>query len=196
MRIWSHPKRLHGQMYSVAAHTQQAFSASLHAGHVHICRRAGLPPGPPEPLGHLPIIPQGTGSGPLEEICTPNSFGAKRPPGSPLCLLLLLSEQVQDRAVTPSETRPMKRCSPACETAAQLLLAVLVLLLALRPHLARGRHATSPPTYASTYLCCVQMCDVSVGNFGAAGSVFSLPLNLSPDHTEEWSGTCHTRHSI
>lgn len=142
------------------------------------------------------LFPRVLAQDPLRKYAHPTALEQKRPPGSPLCLLLLLSEQVQDRAVTPSETRPMKRCSPACETAAQLLLAVLVLLLALRPHLARGRHAASPPTYASTYLCCVQMCDVSVGNFGAAGSVFSLPLNLSPDHTAEWSGTCHTRHSI
>lgn len=183
-------------MYSVAAHTQQAFSASLHAGHVHICRRAGLPPGPLSLWATCQLFPRLLAQDPLRKYAHPTALEQKRPPGGPLCLLLLLSEQVQDRAVTPSETRPMKRCSPACETAAQLLLAVLVLLLALRPHLARGRHAASPPTYASTYLCCVQMCDVSVGNLGAAGSVFSLPLNLSPDHTAEWSGTCHTRHSI
>lgn len=56
---------------------------------------------PPEPLGHLPIIPRGTGSGALEEICTPTALQHQRSPGNLLCLLLLLSKEVQDRTVPP-----------------------------------------------------------------------------------------------
>lgn len=142
------------------------------------------------------LFPRVLAQDPLRKYAHPTALEQKRSPGGSLWLLLLLSEQVQEGAVTPSETRPMERCSPPREAAAKLLLAVLALFRVLHPHLARGRHAASPPIYASTCLCCVQMRDVSVRHFGATSSVFSLPLNLSPDHTAERSGTCYTRHSI
>lgn len=45
-------------MWSLAAHTQQAPSGSLRASYVHMCRRAGLPPEPPEDPGRLPMTPR------------------------------------------------------------------------------------------------------------------------------------------
>lgn len=64
----------------LAAPTQQAFSGSLQASYVHISRRDGLPPEPPEAAGHRPVIPK---------IRTH------------WCLLLSLSEQDRNGPVTP-----------------------------------------------------------------------------------------------